>query len=672
MLQPFLHAQEVVLAAPTQCWFAADGAMGAAAIHGVVVSDVRVIGGLDYLIAGESGEHVGTERLGAGTARIDHLHRQLDGPGADPDVRSRLDRTARIDGMDDRLTLTSRLSEPITTTVIARLRADLSPMDGVKAGLAGVLGGGIHVDGSGATWTDGTVSARLDAPGARLGVADNLLELTWHVLIPAGGSVSVGWGVSATDSSAVVIGVDAPAPWAGARVTADDRRLERWVETALDDLAALRLTTTHAPGEPFFAAGAPWFFTLFGRDSLWAARMMLPLGTEIAASTLRALASLQGTALDPSIAEAPGKIMHELRRGELRLPGEGIVLPPLYYGTHDATPLWVCLLHDAWRWGMPEAQVESLLPALEAALGWMRDFGDADGDGLLEYIDETQRGLANQGWKDSGDSIQWADGRLAEGPIALVEVQAYAYEAAMHGADLLDHFGREGGDTWRAWAAALHERFHASFWLEDAAGRYLAIALDAAKRPVDAVASNAGHVLGTGLLSPAQARAVATRLVGDDLSSGFGLRTMSTTAAGYWPLGYHGGSVWAHDTAIAISGLTREALTEQADILIAGLLAAADGFDSRMPELHSGDSGTRPLPYPASCRPQAWSAASSIVVLSSLLGLEPAADQVRVTPRGTVGAISVSGLRRGDDVLTLSVDRTGEVTAASGGAVAVG
>lgn len=675
--QPFLHDREVVLVAPTQCWFAPDGTMGGATIDGVIVSDVRVIRRLDYTVAGEPGEHHGTQRLAASTARIDHLHRQLDGPGADPDVRGQVVRTARLDGMSDSFTIISRRDAAMATTIVAHVRADLSPMDAVKAGLARGLEHRVTLERSAldaavATWSDGAVTARLEAPGARISLVNDELTLTWEVEVPPRGSVTVGWSITAVDDRAVVMGVPTPAPWSGARATTQDARLQRWLETALDDLAALRLTTIHAPGESFFAAGAPWFFTLFGRDSLWAARMMLPFGTEIAASTLRALAALQATALDPAIAAAPGKIMHELRRGELSLPEEGIVLPPLYYGTHDATPLWVCVLHDAWRWGMPEAEVEAMLPTLEAALVWMRDFGDADGDGLLEYIDATQRGLANQGWKDSGDSIQWADGHLADGPIALVEVQAYAFEAAMHGAELLDHFGRPGGGEWRAWASALRERFHASYWLEDAAGPYLAIALDAAKRPVDSVTSNAGHVLGTGILSPAQARVIGARLAGDELSSGFGLRTMSTTATGYWPLSYHGGSVWAHDTAIAIAGLTREGLTEQADALIAGLLAAAEGFGFRMPELHSGEAGRHPLPYPASCRPQAWSAAAAAVVLTSVLGADAGDDELRLSPRPTVGAITVSGLRRAADVLTVEIDDRADVTRVEGGAVSIG
>ncbi|GAA3154483.1 hypothetical protein [Nonomuraea salmonea] len=248
-----------------------------------------------------------------------------------------------------------------------------------------------------------------------------------------------------------------------------------------------------------WARASPWFLTLFGRDSIWAARMLLPLGTDLAAGTLRVLARRQGTKLDPASGEAPGKIMHELRRHEFALHANRLRLPAAYYGTIDATPLWITLLHDAWRWGLPDGEVAALLPAMEAALGWLADHGDADGDGFLEYIDTSGSGLANQGWKDSGDAVRCHDGSRAEPPIALVEVQGYAYEAAMAGAALLDAYGRPGAERWRDYAGRLAERFRAAFWVD---GGHPALALDRDKRPVDALTSNIGHLLGTGILTP--------------------------------------------------------------------------------------------------------------------------------------------------------------------------
>jgi glycogen debranching enzyme len=409
------------------------------------------------------------------------------------------------------------------------------------------------------------------------------------------------------------------APWSRPALDDADDRLRRWVERSLGDLDALRLTRIDATDE-FLGAGAPWFFTLFGRDSIWAARFLLPLGIGIPHGTLRTLAALQGRERVPATAEQPGKIIHEVRRATLELPDEGLELPPYYYGTVDATPLWVCLLADARERGLGEAETRELLPALRAALAWMRDFGDSDGDGLLEYVDESGRGLSNQGWKDSGDSVQWRDGALAEGPIALAEVQAYAHEAAVRGAALLEEFGEDGAE-WRAWAAHLATRFRESFWVSDAEGRYPAIALDARKRPVDSLTSNIGHLLGTGLLDAEESRLVAARLVSPRLDAGYGIRTLATDSGGYWPLSYHGGSIWAHDTAIAIRGLHRAGFAAEARTLSEGLLRAAVAFDYRMPELHGGDAVSevpRPVPYPAACRPQAWSAAASIVVLDAL------------------------------------------------------
>ncbi|MES2093184.1 MAG: glycogen debranching N-terminal domain-containing protein [Actinomycetota bacterium] len=674
-VQPLLHSETLVLRAPAQAWSGADGSMGSAPIHGFYLSDVRILSGLSVLIGGSSGETIATIPDGADAVAFIALLRDLDDRAPDPRVRSIHRRRVTIDGVSETIRLQSTLSEPVETAIIVRLAADLASIDEVKAGLDLPLVP-ITIDGVAAVWGNGASSASLAAPGATLRVDDVGLELSWPVTIPAKGSVTVGWSIVAIDESAVVVGKTTPLRWSVPTVTAGDDRIIRWLDTALADLDALRLSTVADPASEFLAAGAPWFFTLFGRDSIWAARFMLPLGTTLAGDTLRVLAGLQGTRSVPDTAEQPGKIMHELRRGVLKIPSAGISLPPLYFGTVDATALWACLLHDAWRWGLPETEVVVLLPHLVATLEWMRDYGDADGDGLLEYVDATGRGLANQGWKDSGDSVQWRDGTLADGPIALCEVQAYAYQAAIGGAELLDHFGLDGASEWRAWAARLRTRFNESFWIDDPAGAYPAIALDSTKRRVDTVTSNIGHLLGTGLLDARQAALVARRLVSPQLNSGFGLRTMSTDSEGYWPLSYHGGSVWTHDTAIAIAGLARDGFGVEAASLVSGLLAAASGFDYRMPELHSGDASgefSAPVPYPAACRPQAWSAAASVSVLASTLGLRPdaASATLGVSPIIAVGALAVRGLRFGGADVSITVNAEGEVTASSGAAVQV-
>jgi len=650
-LQPLLHDSVVVLTAPSQAWSAPDGRIDGYGIHGFYHSDVRVLDRVLLTVGGERPEHIATAGPDAATSVFTGLARRLDDATADPRVR--IDTTRRVEAgaLAERIVLRNALGTPLRTSIELELAADFTAMQNIKAGLTG----GEHPvtvepEDDGIVARSGPVTARISAPGATLHVDGRRVSARWEVEVAAHSEAGVEWRIDVDDPMAVVAGAEPSAEWSAFRARTDDSRLQAWLDRAVADLQALRMSTVEHPDDTFLAAGAPWFFTLFGRDSLWAARMLLPLGHEIAASTLRVLAHYQGTQNVAETAEQPGKIMHELRPGALAIPGEGVVLPPLYYGTVDATALWACLLHDAWKWGMPRDEVQALLPHLEAALSWMRDEGDSDGDGFLEYIDTTGHGLANQGWKDSGDSIQWRDGTLADGPIALCEVQGYAYEAAIGGAELLEAFDRPGAAEWRAWAAGLKERFAAAFWIDDPAGAYPAVALDAAKRKVDTVTSNIGHLLGTGILDAEQSALIARRLVSPELASGYGLRTMSTDSAGYWPLSYHGGSVWAHDTAIAITGLAAEGHRAEAEQLADGLLAAAQGFSYRMPELHSGDSAEQtsaPIPYPAACRPQAWSAAAAVAVLSARLGLraDAPADRLDVDPDPAAGGMRVEGLR---------------------------
>ncbi len=681
--QPLLHDSVVLLATPSQAWSAHAGDIRAHGIEGFYHSDLRVLDALRLTVAGTAPEHIATSPVDAATTVFTSLARGIDDETADPRVRVERRRTVATDSLEESITLVNALGGPVQTTIAVDLHADFTPMQLVKSGGRGSeFAIASEQDGAVVRFGSGEVGARLEAPDARIalygsggGASGNVPEgvpgevsarLEWTVDVAAHCSTTVLWRIAVTDPTTVVAGAERSADWDAVAVKAGDSRLSSWVRSAISDLQALRMVTRDRPDDVFLAAGAPWFFTLFGRDSIWAARMLLPLGTDLAASTLRVLAALQGTREVAETAEQPGKIMHELRPGVLAIPGLNISLPPLYYGTVDATALWITLLHEAWKWGMPDSEVEALLPNLEAALAWMRDYGDSDGDGFLEYVDTTGHGLANQGWKDSGDSIQWRDGTLAEGPIALCEVQAYAYEAAVGGAELLEHFGRSG-DGWREWGAALKTRFAASFWIDDVDGAYPAVALDAQKRKVDTVTSNIGHLLGTGILDRDQAALVARRLASPELNSGFGLRTMSSDSAGFWPLSYHGGSVWTHDTAIAIAGLAREGFHDEAATLIEGLLRAADGFGYRMPELHSGDSSTAsatPIPYPAACRPQAWSAAAAIAVLGTLLGLEADAQagELRVSPLAASGTIDAQGLRFAGEPFSVSVDAEGRVT----------
>jgi glycogen debranching enzyme len=454
--------------------------------------------------------------------------------------------------------------------------------------------------------------------------------------------------------------------WGDVRVTADDARVAPLVSQSLTDLQHLLLRDPLAPDDIFAAAGTPWYLTLFGRDSIWAARMMLPFGTELAGGTLRTLARRQGTADAPERAELPGKIPHEVRRTAHGSADGTLALPSLYYGTVDATALWVSLLVDAWRWGLPETQVRDLLPNLRAALGWITGPGQPDPDGFLTYLDTTGTALVNQGWKDSTDAMRFRDGRIAKAPIALVEAQAYAVEALAGAADLLDTLGEGGGSGAREHAAALRARIRGAFWAGEAGGRYLAMALDGAGRRVDGVGSNMGHVLGTGVLEKDEAAAVAATVTGPELLGEYGVRTFGTGNGGFNPIGYHTGSIWTHDTAIVALGLAREGRAAQAATVAQCLVAAGAAFGNRWPELYSGlPMMGRPAPYPAACRPQAWSAASAGALVSVALGLR--ADlpsgvlEVRPSRSAPFGALRVEGLRLGPHAFAVEVNREGVV-----------
>ena len=690
--QPWLHELITALSAPTVALSEASGQIRPDGAQGVLHADSRVLSAAVLETGGMEPVPLSSGLLDAGRALFIGLIRQLSDESPDPAVRVERERRVSPGGLREHIRISSMSAGPLTTELTVRVAGDLATIGEIKTGQArppvpieifagnwavprpaaserARPGAGAQADGPVLTWGDGPVQVRLTAPGATAAPAgDGSVVLTWPVELAARGRLEVSWELAVSDPAAVVGPPAAGAgdPWPGVRADADDPRLGRLLNRALPDAAALLLATSRDPGQEFLGAGAPWFLTLFGRDSIWAARLLLPFGWSLAASTLRALAARQGRRVDPVTAEAPGKILHELRTAGRQ--GEG-GLPARYYGTIDATPLWICLLHDAWRWGMPEVQVRALLPSLAAALGYLRDYGDADGDGLLEYIDVSGRGLANQGWKDSGDAIRFADGRIADPPVALCEVQGYAYEAAQHGADLLEALGVPGAGEWRAWAQRLAGTFRGRFWVEDGAGAYPALALDAAKQPVDSVTSNIGHLLGTGLLTPAEEDLVAARLAGPELSSGFGLRTMSSASGGYSPQSYHCGSVWSHDTAIVIRGLARSGHPAQAAVLADGLLDAAAAFGWRLPELFAGDARDQvpwPSAYPASCRPQAWAAAAAGALAEALLGLDVDVPAGRVTvtppphrPGGAGPRLHVDGLVAGTRRFSAGVDGAG-------------
>ncbi|HZD67327.1 MAG TPA: glycogen debranching N-terminal domain-containing protein [Acidimicrobiales bacterium] len=413
-------------------------------------------------------------------------------------------------------------------------------------------------------------------------------------------------------------------------VTSDQAWLPAVLERSETDVAALRISDPEQPEIAVVAAGAPWFMALFGRDSLVAGWMMLPFSSELTLGTLRTLARYQGRGIDPGTEEEPGRILHELRVGvtpDLALGGSR-----RYYGTADATPLFVMLLGEAARWGLDRAALEALLPAADAALEWIHRFGDRDGDGFVECRRATDRGLRNQGWKDSVDGVNFADGALAEPPVALAEVQAYVYGAYLARAELARLVGDEAGiRRWQQQAAGLRGAFDQAFWLPERG--YYAVGLDADKQPIDALASNMGHCLWTGLAEESRVDTVARALAGPELFSGYGVRTLGASMGAYNPVSYHNGSVWPHDTALAVSGLIRYGRVQEGQRIAGGLFEAARHFGGRLPELFSGFDRSwypAPVPYPTSCSPQAWAAATPVHLLRTLLRLDPDVPQGRI------------------------------------------
>lgn len=624
LTQPYLAHLTGVFHAPVQAWSQPDGAMGDGA-EGIYCGDERIVSDARLTVAEHELRHISTQVRSATEVTFVYV---VTAPAEVPDPLLTIHRTRRasIDSVSEELRIGSAMREPVDLDLELVLGLDSTPMEQIKSGRT--TPDRPQPEGLRWSWRDDDTAAEVSVDGGTADVRGSSVAVRWNVHLSPGAGETVGWWLSADDIAAPILGTTAPAvPTPMLNTT--DQRLQRLADRAFSDLNSLRIADRSLPDAVFLAAGAPWFYTMFGRDSIIAARMLLPVDRSLAEGTLRALAARQGTKVDEETAEQPGKILHEVRRTDLTLARDSagsIHLPPVYYGTIDATPLWINLLHDAWRAGMPDAHVSALLDNLEAALTWLGEYGDSDGDGFLEYLDTSGHGLANQGWKDSGDSIRWHDGTIAEGPIALCEVQAYAYEAALNGAALLDAFGRSGGDTWRSWAAAMKERFRAAFWCEDEQGRYPALALDAHKQAVDGVSSNIGHLLGTGILDPDEQRIVVQRLLDPTMFSGYGIRTLSTTNGAYWPLRYHAGSVWSHDTAMVIGGMLRDGFTEEAARVAEGLLAAGEGFDFRLPELFGGQPAGEvwpPVPYPASCRPQAW-AATSVVPITRALGALPA------------------------------------------------
>lgn len=453
------------------------------------------------------------------------------------------------------------------------------------------------------------------------------------------------------------------AEWAagGTVIETDSDHLNRLLERSVLDL---RLLTSDLGHGPFAVAGIPWFAVPFGRDSLLTALFALPFRPDLALGTLRTLAAFQGRALDPSRCEEPGKIPHELRTGEMANLGE--VPFGRYYGSVDATPLFLLLACEYYAWTGDLESLRGLLPAIRSAIGWLERFGE----GFVTFEADRGLGLTVQSWKDSHDSL---GGGSLPGPVAVSEVQGYAYDAQRRLAPVLAALGEpELADRMARQAERRKQRFDAAFWM--GTERYYALALDGAGQQVKAISSDIGHCLWSGIVPKARAAAVADRLTAPALCSGWGIRTLGTGESAYSPVSYHNGSVWPHDTALGVLGLKRYGFDEAAARVAASLIAAAAEFPlTRLPELFCGfdRSEGAPVAYPVACSPQAWAAATPLALLRALLGLEPdaALGVLRLRPHLPEGVrrISLRRLRVGQALVDLEVTLAGVRSQVTGG-----
>ena len=443
--------------------------------------------------------------------------------------------------------------------------------------------------------------------------------------------------------------------------------LGRVMDRSLNDLRMLRCTLDE--GASYFAAGVPWFVALFGRDSIITALQTLAYDLGIAEHTIRLLAKYQGKELNRWREEEPGKILHELRVGEMAHLGEIPHTP--YYGTVDATPLWLVLVGRHATWSGETRLFKELRPQIEAALNWIEQYGNVDGDGYIKYACKTEKGLENQGWKDSGDGIVNADGSLAKPPIALVEVQGYVYQAKIEMAALFRRVGEEQrASALEEQAERLRECFDRDFWVDDG---YYALALQQGNRQAAVLSSNAGHALWSGIAQPQRAGKIAKWLLSDEMFNGWGVRTLTSAALRYNPLAYHLGTVWPHDNSLIAAGFKRYGFDHEALRIMSGLIDAAVHFQSyRLPELFGGfaqqDYGI-PVSYPVACQPQAWSAGAVPYLLTTALGLEGDGFEsklriVRPMLPENVNQVEVHGLRVGQGSVDLRFTRSGDHVAA--------
>ncbi|HET7277693.1 MAG TPA: glycogen debranching N-terminal domain-containing protein [Dermatophilaceae bacterium] len=588
-------------------------------------------------------------------------------------------------GMREDVVLRNLLSTPIDCQLAIEVQSDFADLFEVKAGQARqaipsgpvAAGGDARVERPGDEHTSVVIRSSAQ-PGVDAGA------LMWHVSLPPLGRWETSLEVVPTVNGAQLalrhpagMPVEHSVPAVQLRewregsplVRSSSPDVTRVLRRCVEDLGSLRIYDEAHPDRAVVAAGAPWFMALFGRDSLLTSWMVLPFDTSLASGTLHTLAEHQGKEVVAATEEEPGRILHETRFGpaaRLALDGKSA-----YYGTADATPLFVMLVGELRRWGVGLDELRPLLGATDGALRWIERYGDADGDGFVEYARKTAGRLANQGWKDSWDGVSFADGRYAEPPIALAEVQGYVYAAYRARAQLAAELGDRATERRCAdQAARLKERFNQAFWLEELG--WFALALDGDKHPVDSLASNMGHCLWTGIVEEELAPKVAARLLSPEMFSGWGIRTLASSMAAYNPMSYHNGSVWPHDNALCAAGLMRYGFVDEATKVATAVFDAANHFDHRLPELFCGFSSTefdRPIPYPTSCSPQAWASAAPLELLRTLLRLEPNAPSGQVNCAPVVPErylpLFLGPIKVGPVSVSIDVDRDGWIARGS-------
>jgi glycogen debranching enzyme len=628
----------------TFCLSSADGDVHPGRPHGLFVSDTRVISGWRLEVDGQPVEPLSTVEEEPYSATF--LGRTAPRSGLADSTLLVLRRRSVGDGMLEDIVLRNLAGEAAGLLVTLAIEADFADLFEVKEGRIRPHPG-VHIDMGTETLTytysatEQTVAMTVTATGEpHVGPG----QLSFRAVVPSRGEWSTSITVRATfdDPGTADRRPQQPSPagrlraWrlATPQLTAGDKALASTLRISAADLGALQTHDPYHPERRVVAAGAPWFMALFGRDSLLTSWMALPLDQRLALGTLQTLADHQGKKVDPLTEEQPGRILHEVRLGrEANLAlGGGTA----YYGTADATPLFVALLGELHRWGLPGEELGPLLPAADRALAWIRDYGDRDGDRFVEYRRATDRGLFNQGWKDSFDGVTDAAGRIPSPPIALAEVQAYVYAAYLARARIAAATGdSETAATYERRAADLKVAFNERFWLPEQG--WYALALDVDKRPVDSLSSNMGHCLWCGIVDDDKAGSVVKHLMSPPMWTGFGIRTLASTMGAYNPMSYHNGSVWPHDSAIACAGLMRYGFAEEAQQVAEGILTAARHFGGRLPELFCGfdrNDFPAPIPYPTSCSPQSWAAASPILVMRTLLRFNPdiPAGKIEVAP----------------------------------------